>query len=95
MAAKTDWVTTTNTGAVGNGLSTNNQSGFSAIPGGCRLIFGEFVELDSLGYWWSTSVDSWGAYIKYRYLSYNSDIFILYDVMTSNTRGKSIRLVKD
>ena len=32
MAAKTDWLASTNSGAIGNDMSTNNRSGFSALP---------------------------------------------------------------
>jgi uncharacterized protein (TIGR02145 family)/uncharacterized repeat protein (TIGR02543 family) len=37
LAAKTDWASSTGVGAIGNDLSQNNRSGFSALPGGqCR-----------------------------------------------------------
>lgn len=37
MAAETDWLTSTYPGAVGNNLSKNNSSGFSALGGGYSL----------------------------------------------------------
>ena len=54
MAAKTDWVENIKDGAVGNDLSTNNKSGFSALPGGCRLEDGRFYYKSYKGMWWIT-----------------------------------------
>jgi uncharacterized protein (TIGR02145 family) len=55
LAAKTDWRMHTYTGAIGNGLTKNNSSGFSALPGGCRSYDGAFAAIGTYGYWWSTS----------------------------------------
>ncbi len=32
-----------------------NETGFSALPGGCRTDLGIFSNIDSDGYWWSTT----------------------------------------
>jgi uncharacterized protein (TIGR02145 family) len=57
MAAQTDWSTSTKTGSIGNDLSKNNTSGFSALPGGHRYYNGYFgfSQLD-FGNWWSATV---------------------------------------
>ena len=36
----------------------NNESGFSALPGGLRVFHdGSFIRLGTQGYWWSSSLD--------------------------------------
>ena len=72
MAARTNWYTDTiNPGVIGNNLSTNNRSGFSALPGGCRDEYGDFNVIGNCGIWWSaTEVSSSRAY--YRGLLYGS-----------------------
>jgi uncharacterized protein (TIGR02145 family) len=57
MAFTTHWYTNSSIGAIGNNLSANNKSGFSALPGGCRGVFnnGAFVNVGGGGYWWSSS----------------------------------------
>jgi uncharacterized protein (TIGR02145 family) len=52
LAAKTDWAIYTNPGAIGNDLTKNNRSGFSALPGGCRYLDGRFINQSSNSYWW-------------------------------------------
>lgn len=37
LAAKTDWIETNNIGSIGNDLTKNNSSGFSALPSGKLL----------------------------------------------------------
>ena len=93
MAAQTDWYTgTTTVGAIGNYLSKNNSSGFSALPGGCRNYDGDFLYLSSYCAWWSaTETDaSWACYrdLPY-YLEY------LFRSNTEKRRGFSVRLLRD
>jgi len=53
LAAKTRWQMSTNEGAIGNDLTRNNKSGFSALPGGHRLSCGPFSQIGgSSGFWW-------------------------------------------
>ena len=62
MAAAWDWESSTIEGAIGNDLSTNNASGFSAIPGGLRHWGGSyyslFLERELTYLWSSTEYDS-------------------------------------
>jgi uncharacterized protein (TIGR02145 family) len=55
MAATTNWDTFSTEGPIGNDLSKNNKSGFSALPGGGRGNDGTFGYIGSYGYWWSTT----------------------------------------
>lgn len=69
-----------------------NESGFSALPGGCKVFNGEVGDLASTGYWWSSSNrDPQNAW--YRNLSCtNNAVFRYY----ANKRyGFSVRCVKD
>jgi uncharacterized protein (TIGR02145 family) len=96
VAAKTDWTASTNIGAIGNDLGTNNRSGFSALPGGVRFTYGSF-ELQSLdGLWWSaTEMDT--AYA----LGYAWGYGLVYNGSTMGNagydkrNGYSVRLVRD
>jgi uncharacterized protein (TIGR02145 family) len=69
-----------------------NQSGFSGLPGGGRSLFGDFVNLNLYGTWWSStqksSIDVWN-----RTLSYNNG-----EVIRSGSfmgQGSSVRCIKD
>ena len=52
IAATTDWDTTSEAGAIGNDLSLNNASGFSALPAGWRFWDNNFEKQYSGAYWW-------------------------------------------
>jgi len=93
MATNSDWkIDSSVTGSVGNNLSINNSSGFSALPGGHCDGSGTFYGLTSVGNWWTSSINS-ALDAKYFYISYNSNtlnrtsIFMHY--------GLSVRCIKD
>jgi len=69
LAAKTDWTASTTTGAIGNDLTLNNSTGFSALPGGYRNNNGSFYYLGLIGNWWSaaeySSAGAWGRSLDY------------------------------
>ncbi|HKR06106.1 MAG TPA: fibrobacter succinogenes major paralogous domain-containing protein [Bacteroidia bacterium] len=74
---------------------STNESGFTALAGGCRIFSGEFsipLDFGSMGFWWtSTNHGDNDAY--YRYLDYkNANV---YRSHVSKNYGCSIRLVKD
>ena len=78
----------------GNGT---NSSGFSGLPGGTRIGYGEFRDVGEYGNWWSASeVDESNADFRdawYRYLEYvNSDLW--YNSY-SKSQGMSVRCVRD
>lgn len=93
LASTTHWNTSTGIGDVGNDLSVNNSSGFSALPGGNRYYeWGSFNYIGNFGYWWSSTdlstTNSW-----YRSLNFNHS-----NVVYSNGRkdyGLSVRCVRD
>lgn len=53
LAAQTDWVSFTEVGTVGNDLSTNNSTGFTALPGGARGESGSYQNIGESAMWWS------------------------------------------
>lgn len=71
LAATTDWVTYSGTGTIGNDLTKNNHTGFSALPGGDRYVDGTFYGVGSNGLWWSSTESgtsiAWGRYVYYDY----------------------------
>lgn len=95
LAAKTDWTVSTNLGAIGNDLSTNNRTGFSAIPAGYRCgAVGTFESLNSVTKWWtrSYSYPSWyGILKKIIYDEAKLDV----NYMAAPSFGHSVRCVMD
>ena len=83
------------TGTIGNSANYPeyaNKSGFSALPGGYRLVDGVFYGITTSSVWWSSTEDNkddayyWLLYHIRSYLSgYNDD----------NGRGFSVRCVRD
>jgi uncharacterized protein (TIGR02145 family) len=74
---------------------STNESGFTALAGGCRTLNGEFSkprDLGSMGFWW-TATDNGAGEAYYRYLDYkNANV---YRSHVSKNYGCSVRLVKD
>jgi uncharacterized protein (TIGR02145 family) len=73
---------------------STNESGFTALAGGCRLFNGTLGDpgLSSTGFWWSASVSP-GNEVWYRYLDYkNADVFRSH---CEKRYGYSIRCVRD
>ena len=94
LAATTDWSSWSKPGrgesAIGNDLSKNNSTGFTALPGGWRAK-GKFSLLNTFGFWWTST-------------EFNSKAWCscLMNVSSSNTlnqtnksTGYSVRCVKD
>lgn len=94
LAAQADWKTSTVTGTIGNNLSENNRTGFSALPIGYRSgNFGFFFYSGIYGYWWGAS-DGEEEKARYRCLNYDYEIFFLRYNFNKRV-GFSVRLVKD
>lgn len=73
---------------------SDNESGFTALAGGCRLYNGTWADpgLFATGFWWTSTIyDNNEAY--YRYLDYKSSQIFRSHV--SQNYGMSIRCVKD
>jgi len=72
-------------------IDADNSSGFSALPAGLRAVGGNFMQLRSIGYWWSSTEENIYK-AKYIIINHTPDIFIDY---TLKQTGFSIRCVKD
>lgn len=92
LASTTGWDTSTNTGAIGNDLTKNNRSCFSALPGGFCTRGSGFSNAGGDGYWWSSDQsnagDAWGRHLGYA--SGFSNRISLYKPM-----GFSVRCVRN
>lgn len=92
MAAKTNWTEYPEVGTPGNDLSSNNRSGFSALPGGDRSTNGSFYNLGGSCAWWmATEMNANVA--SYFGLNNNSANFLGYN--GDKDRGYSVRCIKD
>jgi len=58
LAASTVWKSDSGSGVIGNDLTKNNTSGFSALPGSYRFIDGSFDPIGFTGFWWFTNESS-------------------------------------
>lgn len=69
----------------------NNESGFSALGGSCRIFNGQWGDLFHTAFWWTSSLN--GDQAWYRSLDYNKpNVFRYYGSMNY---GFSLRCVKD
>ncbi len=92
MAAKEYWNSDTGIGNIGNDLTKNNASGFTALPGGFRSTEGIFGGIGNYGHWWtSTEFNSSTTWV--RNLDFNFNFLGSYD----NVRncGFVVRCVRD
>ena len=90
MAAQILWAPATGTGFVGNDLTLNNKTDFTALPGGDRGS-GDFEEMGIFGNWWSSSNDGIEAIYEYIHSENNHPL----QDASQLTAGLSIRCVKD
>jgi uncharacterized protein (TIGR02145 family) len=92
LASKTDWMSKNTAGAIGNDLSKNNASGFSALPGGCRNSDGSFDSQSGIGVWWSATESNASIASDRSLYSNNEFLFV-----SSNFKacGYSVRLLRD
>jgi uncharacterized protein (TIGR02145 family) len=79
----------------GPNTGATNETGFTALPAGCRPIlnWGAYENVGNEGYWWSSSL-SITSYPVYQDISYNSSKVQSYSSIRK-TAGYSIRCVKD
>jgi uncharacterized protein (TIGR02145 family) len=94
LAATVDWAASTTAGAVGNDLTKNNSTGFSALPGGNRYEHGSSGNLGDYGFWWSSSKTS-ATTAWYRYMHYYSSRMLRDYGDYFEVVGFSVRCVKD
>lgn len=92
IAAQSDWSSNSFAGVIGNDLSKNNASNFSALPAGSRSNKGIFSNQSNDGYWWSAT--EFGASSAYHStLSCNASYLGRY--VNRQKYGFSVRLVRD
>jgi len=89
LASKTDWYSSTSVGAIGNDLTKNNTTGFTALPGGGRIFSGTFIFRGNSGYWWSST--EYGA----DYLTLGVDGSRVSRGYYDESSGFSVRCVRD
>ncbi len=98
LAAKTDWSPSTGVGAVGNDLSNNNSSGFTALAGGFRGVNGPsgvFGWFRGTACFWTANGlnESWGPAAASLRIESNSDKVNAGSFYRSD--GLSVRCIKD
>ena len=90
LAATTGWNTSTDTCAVGNDQSSNNATGFSALPAG--QYSGDYSNFNNKAYFWSsTESDIWPWH--YSLSSYSTNMNRNNDYYT--LRSFSVRCLRD
>lgn len=92
MASKSFWQNSNNPGAIGSQMSTNNRSGFTALPGGRRSRFGSFTISGENGYWW-TATEYANNFVWYVNLNYSEPNLL--KNYNYREEGMSVRCVKD
>ena len=69
-----------------------NETGFTALPGGCRSVNRSFIDIGGYGFWWSAT--EYGAYYAwYWYVSFDYSGVSRYSY--NKEEGFSVRCVKD
>jgi uncharacterized protein (TIGR02145 family) len=70
----------------------NNNSGFGALPGGYREIFGAYSNININGFWWS-STENFLSVPIYRYLEYTNGAIV--SNINNKKYGFSVRCIRD
>jgi uncharacterized protein (TIGR02145 family) len=93
MAASSGWNSSEIRGTAGNWQTDNNETGFTALPGGNRLGIGIFTMAGNSGIWYSASesnsTDVWIREIE------STDSFAGRYECSSKKNGYSVRCLKD
>jgi len=93
MASTTGWISYTETGAIGNDQSLNNDSGFNAFPEGSRLSDGSFFDEGYYAFFWSSTEALSPNFAWVRNL-FNLNSFLNWSNFSKRT-GCSVRFVRD
>jgi len=92
LAANINWNSSFDTCDVGNNLSANNATGFTALPGGSRDLMGPFNGLWNNGLWWS-STEAWSNHGWQRSLLTNYGYVFV--ISYNKASGLSVRCLRD
>lgn len=84
-AGITHWMSP-NTGAT-------NSSGFTALPGGVCQKYGDFFEIGTSGFWWSSTEGGGGATAWFRYMLYDKSV--IWYAGIDKKFGYSVRCLKN
>lgn len=90
LAANTSWPSSINADAVGNDLTKNNISGFTALPGGVHDYDGAFYRVSIDGFWWVYTED-----IARGRVIFSSSTTVYRNIDGIKECGFSVRCVKD
>lgn len=95
LASTTGWSSSSVIGDIGNNLSTNNSSGFTALPGGSRFSNGAFHNSGRYGSWWCSSefnmISGYSRSMSYHSHRLAND----YDCEYYKSNGFSVRCLRD
>jgi uncharacterized protein (TIGR02145 family) len=94
LASSTGWALSTIEGTIGYEMTSNNSTGFTALPGGGRGAAGAYFDLQNTACWWTSTEhteDTDEAYFR----ALNSEWFDLYEASFDKHAGFSVRCVKD
>lgn len=94
LASKTIWNSSTLEGSVGYNLSTNNSTGFNALPGGIRTENQEFKKEKYRACFWTSTLDSTTNRPLVVYIDNNSIEFKV-DTFMTNDEACYVRCVRD
>ncbi len=93
LADSSGWNSSSDEGDVGNDQQSNNNTGFTALPGGKRYSsFGAFYGIGDAGHWWSATEGS-GTFAFSR--SLHNNYVYLSNNYSNKTYGYSVRCVRD
>jgi uncharacterized protein (TIGR02145 family) len=94
MAETSGWNASNTEGTVGNDQSSNNSSGFTAVPAGFRTHEGYYAFSGSFGFWWTvTSSSDNSSDALLRFLQNTSEM--LGGTAYNKNKGLSVRCLKD
>jgi uncharacterized protein (TIGR02145 family) len=92
LAATSGWTENSTPGNIGNDQSSNNATGFTALPGGTRWDTGEFGYIGCNCYFWeATESTSYKAIYSYMFCGYGG----FGREAVGKSDGKSVRCLKD
>lgn len=92
LASSNYWRSSANPGAIGNDLSANNKSGFTAQPVGSRYVNGVFGNRGLMGHWWSSSTAP-ASYVYSIFLSYELEGIRIHN--QQKNKGFAVRLIRN
>ena len=94
LASNTIWNQSTLEGSVGYNLSTNNTTGFNALPGGIRTENLVYAKEKNRACFWTSTLDSATNRPLVVYIDYNSIEFKV-DTFMTNEEACYVRCVRD